>query len=145
AMLTSSERRDFILRMIAQVRQMVAAVMGKVQANESAAEALALARESIATLLGPMADVALRLDSATAAQMVSDPAVLHAWAEFTAAEAEVHRAEGDAATAVVLARRALELAREAHQRAPADVPELLALIARLQAQVDAPAPPSPGV
>ena len=141
-MLTSSEKKDYILRMIAQLRQMVAAVMGKVQANESAEEALAQARESIVTLLGPMADVALRLDSATAAQMVSDPAVLHAWAEFTAAEAEVHRARGDAATAGALTRRALELAQEAHQRTPRDVPELLTLIARLQAQVDAPDAPA---
>lgn len=140
-MLTASERRDFILRMIAQLRQMVAAVMGKVRANESAAEALAQAREAVVALLGPMAEVALRLDSATAGQMVNDPSVLHAWAEFTAAEAEVHRAAGDASAADAHARRALELALEAHQRTPADVPELLALIARLRAQVDAPAPP----
>jgi hypothetical protein len=141
-MLTASERRDFILRMIAQVRQMVAAAMGKVQANEDAAEALAQAREGIVTLLGPMAEVALRLDSATAAQMVNDPHVLAAWAEFTAAEAEVHRARGDAPTADALARRALELALEAHQRSPSHIPELLALLARLQTQADAPdAPP----
>lgn len=138
-MLTSSEKKDYILRMIAAVRQMVAAVMGKVQANESAAEALAQARESIVTLLGPMAEVALRIDSATAGQMVNDPAVLHAWAEFTAAEAEVHRAGGDDATADALTRRALELALEAHPRTLKDDPELLALIARLRAQVDAPA------
>ena len=139
-MLTSSQKQDLILRMIAQLRQMVAAVMGKVQANESTAEQLAKAREAVVTLLGPMAEVALRIDSTTAEQMVNDPLVLGAWAEFTAAEAEVHRAQGDAATADALTRRALELALEAHQRTPADVPELLALIERLRAQVDAPAP-----
>ncbi|HEX6373347.1 MAG TPA: hypothetical protein VF006_30770 [Longimicrobium sp.] len=136
-MLTSSEKRDYILRMIAQIRQMVEAVMGKVRQNESAAELLAQARESLSGLLGPMADVVQRLDSASAAQMVNDPDVLGAWANVVAAEAEVHRAAGDAATAGALSRRALELALEAHQRTLSDVPELLALIGRLQAQVDA--------
>lgn len=138
-MLTSSEKRDYILRMIAQIRQMVDAMMGKVRQNESAAELLAQARESLAGLLGPMADVAQRLDSASAAQMVNDPEVLATWATVVAAEAELHRAAGDAVTAGALTRRALELAQEAHQRALNDVPELLALIGRLQTQVDVPA------
>ncbi|HEU4884099.1 MAG TPA: hypothetical protein VFT45_17690 [Longimicrobium sp.] len=136
-MFTSSEKRDYILRMIAQMRQMVEALMGKVRDNENAAELLAQARESLATLLGPMADVVQRLDSATAAQMVNDPLVLAAWAEVTAAEAEVHRAAGDAASADALRRRALELALEAQQRALAEIPELPPLIARLQAPGDA--------
>lgn len=136
-MLTSSEKRDYILRMIAQIRQMVEAMMGKVQQNESAAELLAQARESLAGLLGPMADVAQRLDSASAAQMVNDPDILATWATVVAAEADVHRAAGDAAAADALARRALELAREAHQRTLSDVPGLLALIERLRTQVDA--------
>lgn len=135
-MLTSSEKRDYILRMIAQIRQMVQAVIGRVRENEDAEEPLAQARESVSALLGPMADVAQRLDSASAAQMVNDPDVLAAWAQVVAAEAEVHRAAGDAASADALSRRALELALEAHQRALADDPELLALIERLRAQVN---------
>ncbi|WP_420130219.1 hypothetical protein [Longimicrobium sp.] len=136
-MLTSSEKRDYILRMIAQIRQMVEAMMGKVRENEDTAELRAQARESLAGLLGPMSDVVQRLDSASAGQMVNDPDVLAAWAQVVDAEAEIHRAGGDAASADALTRRALELAREAHQRTHADVPELLALIARLQSQVDA--------
>ncbi|HYR09800.1 MAG TPA: hypothetical protein VEQ60_18645 [Longimicrobium sp.] len=141
-MLTSSEKRDYILRMIAQVRRLAEALMGKVRQSEDAAELLAQARESLSGLLGPMSDVVQRLDSASAAQMVNDPDVLGAWAHVVAAEAEAHRAGGDAATAHALTRRALELAREAHQRTSSDVPELLALIDRLQARVDAPAPPA---
>lgn len=140
-MLTSSEKRDFILRMIAQLRQLAEALVGKVRQNEDSAELQAQARESLNALLGPMADVVQRLDSASAAQMVNDPDVLTAWAQVVAAEAEVHRAAGDAAAANALTRRALELALEAHPRTHADDPELLALIARLQAQVDASAPP----
>jgi hypothetical protein len=135
-MLTSSEKRDYILRMIAQVRRLVEALMGKVRSGEDAAELLAQARASVAGLLGPMGDVAQRLDSATAAQMVNDPDILTAWAQVVAAEAEVRRAAGDAPGADALARRALELAEEAHQRTPCDVPELLALIARLRTQVE---------
>lgn len=124
-MLTSSEMRDYILRMIAQIRQMVEALVGRARQREDTAELLAQARQSLSELLGPMADVAQRLDSA-------DPDVLFAWAQVVAAEAEAQRAAGDAASADALSRRALELALEAHQRTLRDVPELLALIARLR-------------
>lgn len=133
-MLTSSEKRDYILRMIAQIRQMVDALTGRVRNGEDTAELLAQARESLAGLLGPMADVVQRLDSASAAQMVNDPGILSAWAQVTAAEADAHRAAGDAAAADALARRALELAQEAHQRTLKDDPELQTLINRLRAQ-----------
>jgi hypothetical protein len=136
-MLTSSEKRDYILRMIAQIRQMVDALVGKARQGEDTAELMAQARESLAGLLGPMADVAQRLDSASAAQMVNDPHILFAWARVVAAEAEVHRVAGDGASADALSRRALELALEAHQRTLRDDPELLALIDRLRAQVEA--------
>ena len=136
-MFSSSEKRDYILRMIAQMRQMVEALMGKVGENENPAELLAQARDSLDTLLGPMAGVVQRLDSASAAQMVNDPLIIAAWAEVVAAEAEVHRTAGDAAADDALGRRALELALEAQQRSLADIPELLALIARLQTPLDA--------
>lgn len=143
-MFTSSEKRDYILRMIAQVRELVQGMMGKVDRNEDAAEQLAQARASVAELLGPMAEVAQRMDSATAAQMVNDPAILHAWAEVTAAEAHLHRAAGDAAAADAQTRRALELAEEAHRRTLQDEPDLRALIDRLRAPANPPAPPPPG-
>jgi hypothetical protein len=136
-MLTSNERKDYILRMIAELRRLVEALMGKVREKESGDELLAQARESIGKLLGPMGGVAMRMDSVTAAQMVNDADVLGAWAEVTAAEAEVQRARGDEAAASATARRALELAVEAHLRTAHDIPELLALIQRLRAQVDA--------
>jgi hypothetical protein len=135
-MLTSNERKDYILRMIAQVRRLVEALMGKVRENESADELLAQARESIALLLGPMGGIAPRMDSVTAAQMVGDPDVVAAWAEVIAAEAEVQRSSGDATAADASARRALELGLEAHLRSTSDIPEVLSLIGRLRAWVD---------
>lgn len=135
-MLTSNERKDYILRMIAELRRLVEALLGKVRDGDSGEELLARARESIGKLLGPMGGVAPRMDSVTAAQMVGDADVLAAWAEVVAAEAETRRAAGDAAAAGASARRALELALEAHTRSPHDIPELLALIARLRNEVN---------
>jgi hypothetical protein len=136
-MLTSSEKRDYILRMIAQIRQMVDAVMGRVRTGEDAAELLAQARESLNGVLGPMGDVAQRLDSASAAQMVNDPDILAIWAQVLEAQAHAHRAAGDAPSADALALRALELALEARTRVLKDDPELTALIDRLQTPTDA--------
>src|SRR3954469_9139852 len=70
SMLTSNERKDYILRMIAELRRMVEAILGKLRDGENADELLARARESTARLLGPMGGVAPRMDSVTAAQMV---------------------------------------------------------------------------
>jgi hypothetical protein len=135
--LTSSEKKDYILRMIEEIRQMLAAMMGRVRDGGDPSELLARARESVGRLLGPLAGVAPRMDSVTAAQMVGEPDVLYAWAEVTAAEADVHRSQGDAPTANAAARRALELALEAHLRTTSDRADLLALIARLRPHVDA--------
>jgi hypothetical protein len=135
-MLTSNERKDYILRMIAELRRMVEAILGKLRDGENADELLALARESVGRLLGPMGGVAPRMDSVTAAQMVGDADVLAAWAHVIATDAEARRAAGDAPAASGLARRALELALEAHLRTNHDIPELVALIAGLRAHVD---------
>jgi hypothetical protein len=75
------------------------------------------------------------MDSVTAGQMVGDPSVLGAWAELTAAEAELLRARGEDAAAGAAERRALELALEAHLRTNADDARLLELIARLRPAV----------
>lgn len=136
-MLTSSEKKDYILRLIEQMRRLVEAMLGKVRTGEDGQPDLAGARETLAKLLGPLAGIAPRMDSATAGQMVNDPDVLGAWAELLAAEAELAHANGDNASAGASLRRALELALEAHLRAPTDRADLLELIARLRPSVDA--------
>jgi hypothetical protein len=134
--MTSSERKDYILRMIEQIQRLVAEMMGRVRDGGTPDELLAQARASVGELLGPLAGVAPRMDSATAGQMVGDPDVLYAWAQVVRAEAGLHHARGDASHAAVSARRALELALEAHLRTTRDRPELLALIAALRPSVD---------
>jgi hypothetical protein len=134
-MLTSSEKKDYILRLIEQMRRLVEALLGKIRDGEESQQALGDARATLSKLLGPMAGLAPRMDSVTAGQMVGDPDVLGAWAELTAAEAELAGARGDHAAAGSSRRRALELALEAHLRTNADRPELLALIERLRPTV----------
>jgi len=136
-MLTSSEKKDYILRMIEQMRRLVEALLGKLRDGEDPQRDLADARGTLERLLGPLAGVAPRMDSVTAGQMVGDADVLGAWAELVAAEAELARARGDQSGAASADRRALELALEAHLRTNADRPELLELIARLRPHVDA--------
>jgi hypothetical protein len=137
-MLTSRDRKDFIMRMIKEIMRMIAAMMGK-KLEGDLGGALQLARTAQGTLLGPLADIAPRLDSVTAAHMVADADILALWAEVVAEESDVHRRMGDEPAARAAEKRALELALEAHLRTTVDRPELLALIARLRPAVDEPA------
>ena len=136
-MLTSSDKKDYILRLIEQMRRLVEALLGKLRDGGEAQQDVVEARGILAQLLGPMAGLAPRMDSETAGQMVGDADVLLAWAELTAAEAALLRARGEAAAAAATDRRALELALEAHLRTTADRGDLLALIARLRPAIDA--------
>lgn len=134
-MLTSRERKDYILRLVRQVAQTMAAMLLRKQAGDLAG-ALEECRAAAGELLGPLGDLAPRLDSETAAHMVADPDVLAAWAGVVAEEADVHRLRGDEPAARAGEKRALELALEAHLRTNTDHPELLALLARLRPAVD---------
>ena len=136
-MLTSSEKKDYILRMIEQMRRLVEALLGKLREGLETQPDLAEAHGVLASLLGPLTAIAPRMDSATAGQMVGDAGILEAWAELTAAEAELAQARGNQAAAGASRRRALELALEAHLRTNTDHAALLALVARLRPFVDA--------
>lgn len=133
--LTSSDKKDYILRLIEQMRRLVEALLHKVRDGEESQAALADARVTLSQMLGPLAGIAPRMDSVTAGQMVGDPNVLGAWAELVSAEAEIASTHGDIDAAAASRRRALELAIEAHLRTPSDRPELLALIERLRPAV----------
>ncbi|HYJ79840.1 MAG TPA: hypothetical protein VEW03_09580 [Longimicrobiaceae bacterium] len=133
-MLTSSERKDWILRTIQEIARMMAALVGRKAAGDLDG-ALAETRAAVGVLLGPLSDLAPRLDSVTAGHMVSEPDVIAAWARVVAEEAEVHRLLGNHEQARAGERRALELALEAHLRTRDDRPELLGLISRLRASV----------
>jgi hypothetical protein len=135
-MLTSTEKKDAILRMIEQIRQMMARLMERGRDGGGVDDALRETNAAAAGLLGPLASVAPRLDSATAAHMVADADALGGWAELTAFEAGLHRQAGNEGAGRAAARRALELALEAHLRTPADRAGLLALIDRLRPRVD---------
>lgn len=132
----TSRDKDYILRMIQQIAMMVGRLITRKKEGDLAG-ALQETHGAVGTLLGPMAEAAQRVDSATAAHMVGDPDVIAAWAGVVAEEADVWRLMGDAATADALERRALELALEAHARFDRPPPALLQRIASLRAMVDA--------
>lgn len=130
-MLTSSDRKDWILRMIQEIAQMVARLIGR-KLEGDLDGALREGDTAIGRLLGPMAGVAPRVDSVTAAHMVAEPEVIAAWARVVHEQADVWRLKGEAETAAVLERRALELALEAHLREDRTPPELLSLVSELR-------------
>ena len=59
-MLTSNERKDYILRMIAELRRLVEALMGKVREKESGDELLAQSRRRTGLSRGSRGTRALR-------------------------------------------------------------------------------------
>ena len=135
-MLRTSNRKDYLLRMIEELQKLVNALLGRLREGGDPSALLAEARTGIGELLGPLAGIAPRMDSVTAGQMVGDADVLEIWARVTAAEGELAASQGDAASAAAANRRALELALEAHLRTAADRPELLAFIAGLRQSPD---------
>jgi hypothetical protein len=125
-----SSKRDYILRLIEELQQALATILRHRQEGDGKA-ALRNADDAIATLLGPLAEVATRLDSASAAQVVGDADRTAAWARLLAAKAAVQRERGDTAAAATGAR-ALALALEAEARGSSAALEIEELIAELR-------------
>ena len=109
-------QRDTVLRWIENLGRLVARLL-----HGGGMDGLAAAREQIAAateaLLGPLALLAPRLDSASAAGLLQDPQRIFGWAQLIDLEAVLAEAEGKPADGASLRRRAVELAREAARRA----------------------------
>jgi hypothetical protein len=80
-------------------------------------EAMQALDDAEGELLGPLAQVVPRVDSATAAHIISDPQRIAAWARLLHERADLLRLAGDAASAELAASRAGELAAQAWARA----------------------------
>ena len=105
-------RQDYMLRMIEQAFEVMRRIRKRRQSGDLAL-ALRDADGSLDDLLGPAAAIAVRLDSATAAQLIREPERVALWARITAEKADVLRELGDDPAARAAGRRALELALEA--------------------------------
>lgn len=111
-----SSREDFLLRMIRQMGAVLARMLGLKNGGQ-VQEALQTLDDAEGELLGPMAQVVPRLDSATAAHVLGEPQRVAAWARLLHERADLLRLAGDETGASLVSQRARELAAEAQARA----------------------------
>jgi hypothetical protein len=111
-----SSREDYLLRMIQQMGAVLARMLGLKNGGQ-VHEAMQALDDAEGELLGPLAEVVPRVDSATAAHIVGQPLRIAAWARLLHERADLLRLAGDAAGAALTVARAGELAAEAEARA----------------------------
>ena len=108
-------KRDTVLRWIEEFGRLIARLL-----RRGAAGDLDLALEEIeratTDLLGGLAPLVPRLDSASAAQIIADPDRIFAWAQLVELGGLVAEARGDAGAGIAARERAVELAAEAIRR-----------------------------
>lgn len=109
-------QRDLVLRWIEQLGRLVARLLG----HGGQAE-LAVARDQVAeatlALLGPLAALVPRLETASAAELLADPDRIFGYAQLLDLEGVIAEAEGDVQSGAQSRRRALEFAAAAIARA----------------------------
>jgi hypothetical protein len=101
--------KDYILRLLEQLAQMLAAIRALVAGGRSR-EALASIEQARRTLAGPLAASLERLDAASVVSMLGREKAAP-YAELARLESEARRAEGDEAAALRAAARADEIER----------------------------------
>jgi hypothetical protein len=110
-----SSRDDWLLRELKLLGAVLARMLGLKNGGQ-VQEALQALDDAEGELLGPQAGVVTRVDSATAAHILSAPQRIAAWARLLHERADLLRLAGDDAGAALVARRASELAAEAQAR-----------------------------
>jgi hypothetical protein len=111
-----SSRDDWLLRELKLLGAVLARMLGLKNGGQ-VQEALQTLDDAESELLGPHADVATRVDSATAAHILSAPQRIAAWARLLHERADLLRFAGDEARAALVDQRAAELAAQAWARA----------------------------
>lgn len=94
-----------------------------------------------AQILGPLGELARKLDPPSLARLLGDPYRVYSYAQTVALRSAIERASGDDRAAALLAERAVALGREACRLAeppPADWTEWVAAAER-----EPPPPPGP--
>ncbi len=108
-------KRDTVLRWIEEFGRLIARLLRRGTAGD-----LDLALEEIeratTDLLGGLAPLVPRLDSASAAQIIADPDRIFAWAQLVELGGLVAEARGDAGAGMAARERAVELAADAIRR-----------------------------
>ena len=111
-----SSRDDWLIRELKMLGEVLARMLGLKNGGQLH-EALQTLDDAEGELLGPLAQVAPRLDSATAAHVVGEPRRIAAWARLLHERADLLRLAGDEAGSAAMGQRARELAAEAWARA----------------------------
>jgi hypothetical protein len=108
-------QRDYILRLLEAVAAAIARIMRRKESGD-----LPGARREVyiacTELLGPLAPVVMHADARTAADLLSDPRRVAAWARLLAEDAGLLRLLGQEDAAAATERRALTLLLEARLR-----------------------------
>jgi hypothetical protein len=108
----SFERKDYILRLIKELAQVIARLSGLKQQKKHD-EALLLVRETSDAIFGPLRSIVESVDSISAAGLLGGGEKIVAYARLVAEEAAIHADRGDERRASAGRVRALELFLEA--------------------------------
>jgi hypothetical protein len=111
-----SSRDDWLLRLLQQMGAVLARMLGLKNGGQ-VQEALQTLDDAQGELLGPLAGVVPRVDSATAAHMLGEPRLIASWARLLHERADLLRMSGDDEGAASAAAQARELAAHALARA----------------------------
>jgi hypothetical protein len=112
-------QRDIVLGWIAQLGRLVARLLGRGSAGD-----LATARdqvdEAVVSLLGPLAQILPQLEADSAAELLSDPDRIFAYAQLLDLDAAIREAAGEPEAAAEGRARAVALAKAAAALAGGD-------------------------
>ena len=115
-------QRDLVLRWIEQLGRLVARLVGAGGTAE-----LAVARDQVAeatiNLLGPLAPLVPRLETASAVELLSDPDRIFGYAQLLDLDAAISAGLKESTSEADSRRRALEFAMAAIARAPEPRPD----------------------
>jgi hypothetical protein len=131
----SMVERDYILRMIQQLAQALARVLGLKRAGKLD-EALAAVRETADGIFGPLLRTVDALDAQSAASLLGSREKIDAYAALTEEEGSIHALKGDERRAGACFRRALTLYLEAAWKGPEISEKERAAIHALREKVD---------
>lgn len=107
----SSQREDYLLRLLRQAAEALRRLREALQGEASATEIEKEADAAIGELLGPRYGLLSSLDPLSAASLVADPRRMELWANLIRVQSAARRQSGDEAGAAVLEQRASALER----------------------------------
>ncbi len=113
----SIAQRDYLMRLIEQFAQFLAALLGKKESGRLD-EASEMIEQALDVLLGPMRRSIEQLDAASVAMLLADKDKLRVYARLLLEQASIDRQRGRDDAARRLDRRSADLVAELRRRYP---------------------------